>query len=133
MLLRLAIVLLFIVAGTAAFAGLRRWHMGRITAVAAPNALPTLLYFASETCLVCPAQEQHVQMAMVDWNGRLSLQKINVDHEPDKATRYGILSLPTTILLDSSGSVQQINYGLTNAHKLRSQFKSLNESKIFGD
>ena len=46
---------------------------------------------------------------------------IDTDTEPETAQRFGVMTLPTTILVDDNGAVRDVNYGLTNAHKLNKQ------------
>jgi len=124
---RILITGILFLLGTGGFVALRQWHVGWLnrgeTAVSAITSLatPTLLYFRSDTCAVCPTQGRYVEEVVKGWNGRLAIQKIDTDTEPETAQRYGVMSLPTTILIDHNGSVQDINYGLTNARKLNKQ------------
>ena len=84
-------------------------------------ATPTLLELRSETCAACPTQGRDVEEVVQEWNGRVAIHKIDTDNDPETAQRYGVMTLPTTILIDHNGSVQDINYGLTNAHQLNKQ------------
>ena len=58
---------------------------------------------------------------MAGGNGRFTLQSIDVDSQPDKAKEYGVMTLPTTMIIDANGRVKEINYGLTPSHKLQKQ------------
>ncbi|KAA3660041.1 MAG: thioredoxin [Chloroflexi bacterium] len=128
---RIIITGILFLLGTGGFVAFRQMHVGRLnrgeTATSAvlsagvSSLTPTLLYFRSDTCAVCPTQGRYVEEVVKGWNGRLAIQKIDTDTEPETAQRYGVMSLPTTILVDHNGSVQDINYGLTNAHKLNKQ------------
>ena len=117
--------LLFLI-GTGGVMAYKQWHVGQLnreTAVSAFSTLatPTLLYFRSDSCVVCPTQEQYVKQLADVWNGRIAIHKIDADTEPQTAQQYGVMTLPTTIVVDNTGSVRDVNYGLTNAHKLNKQ------------
>lgn len=114
--------------GAGGYVFLKQWHVGRLnkrTAVhkAAAITTPTLLYFRSDNCAACPTQGHYVQEVADWWNGRVAVRKIDTDSEPETAQQYGIMSLPTTMLVDKSGSVRDVNYGLTNAQKLSKQIE----------
>jgi hypothetical protein len=51
--------------------------------------------------------------------------EIDAAQQPDQASRWGILSVPTTILLDPTGKPRHINNGVTSAEKLRRQISEL--------
>ena len=114
--------ILFLI-GTGGFVALKQWHVGRLNRgkLGVSSLTPTLLYFRSDTCAVCPTQGRYVEEVANGWNGRLSIRKIDTDTEPETAQRFGVMTLPTTILVDDNGAVRDVNYGLTNAHKLNKQ------------
>jgi len=123
---RIIITGLLVLISTGGFVALKQWHMGRLNKETAVSPLtsfatPTLLYFRSDSCAVCPAQGRYVEQVAGMWNGRLAIHKIDADSEPQTAQQYGVMTLPTTILVDDSGAVYDVNYGLTNAHKLNKQ------------
>ncbi len=124
---RLLIIVFLALLSTGAFTAYKQTHMRRVNRRVAPLATgqPTLLYFRSDSCAVCPTQSRY--LAGVD-NGRYHLHTINVDHQPDLAHQYGVMTLPTTILLDPTGQVRDINYGLTPPHKLNQQLALLETS-----
>jgi thioredoxin-like negative regulator of GroEL len=127
---RLLIILFLLVISTGVLTAVKQTHMRRVnrrTAVV-PTNQPALLYFRSDTCAVCPTQARYVEQVMANGaggNGRVILHTINVDDQPDQAQRYGVMTLPTTMLLDATGQVRQINYGLTPAPKLAQQLQTL--------
>lgn len=121
---RLLIILFLALLSTGAFTAFKQVQMRRVNRRVAPVATgqPTLLYFRSDSCAVCPTQAKYIEE--VD-NGRYALHTINVDTQPDLARQYGVMTLPTTILLDPAGQVRDINYGLTPPHKLKQQLALL--------
>jgi thioredoxin-like negative regulator of GroEL len=85
---------------------------------------PALLVFTSPTCAPCKLQQMPiVDRLMSDWGDRLDLRVIDVTERPDTASRFGVWSLPTTIVLDADGRVTAINQGVASEHKLAAQFE----------
>ena len=120
---RLLIIGILTVMGTGAFLVFKQWQLNRINqgTTAFAGGKPVLLYFRSDSCGTCPTQSRYLDKLMAGENGRYTIQSINVDTEPDKAKQYGVMTLPTTMILDTSGQVKEINYGLTPSHKLEKQ------------
>ena len=123
MLERLALVLVLAAACVAAYTLFRQLHMRRMQPAAAAGR-PTLLYFRSDSCAVCPTQGRYVDQLAAQW-AELTIERIDAERDPDTAARYRVFSLPTTVLIDGRGQVQHVNYGLTDAHKLGRQLASL--------
>lgn len=122
---RLLIVAGLIVLATAVYWLFKRVQMRRLSAVTARDARPQLLYFASDACAACPTQNRYVEQVAQQWHGRLAIHKIDAEQDREAASRYGVFTLPTTILVDTAGTVREINYGLTNAHKLNQQLAAV--------
>lgn len=94
----------------------------RATAHSNPLRRPELLVFSSPTCAPCKLQQiPIVDRLVVDWADRVAVRVIDVTEEPHLAARYSIFSLPTTIVVDSSGRVEAINQGVASEQKLRKQ------------
>lgn len=131
---RLILVLLLAAMVAGAFQALRTVHGRRISRAVAGSGrtTPTLLYFHSDHCAACPAQGRMLDQLLVTWNGRLTVERIDAEQEPETASRYGVFSLPTTILIDTTGHVQQINYGLTHTTKLEQQLINLDRQLLAG-
>ncbi len=112
----------------------RWWHKRRVQKITRPTAettaetedRPTILYFRGDSCAICPTQSIFLEKLQTEWGAeRFLLRTIDAEKERDTAVAYGILTLPTTILLNGRGDVQQINYGLTNTHKLAQQLEKI--------
>jgi thioredoxin 1 len=126
---RLLITTLLIFIGTGAYVALKRRHVRVLgnfgdleTAV---FHTPTILYFASKSCAACPSQARYLEQLVSLWQDKLEVQKIDAEVEPETAVKYGVFTLPTTILIDQQGDVREINYGLTPTQKLTQQVASL--------
>ena len=112
--------------GTSAYATFKRRHVRVLGDLETEIAqTPTILYFASDSCAACPSQARYLEQLLSLWQEGLVVQKIDTEAEPETAVKYGVFTLPTTILIDQQGDVREINYGLTHTHKLTQQVASL--------
>jgi len=57
--------------------------------------------------------------------GAVHVDTIDADHDSEMVKRYGVLTVPTTVVLDSNGRVHQVNYGLAREHTLLAQIDAL--------
>lgn len=125
LLLSLALTLL----AMALFGVLRRRHRRRasrlLVASAGAGDQPAILYFRSDHCGPCLAQSQHLRQLQRELNDRLAIREIDVERESDLATRYGIVTLPTTLVTDGRGQVKHINYGLAASATLARQLENV--------
>lgn len=131
---RLALVTLFMVAAVVGFYVLRLAHIRRIDQVrhtapaAGTTGRPTLLYFRSDTCAVCPTQSRYIDQLAAVWGDRIAIEQVDATTDPDTAGRYQVFTLPTTVVLDGLGRVQQVNYGLADDRKLARQLAGLSRA-----
>lgn len=125
---RVLLTLILLLAGIAAYAIFRQVHLRRLGQVWVGETVasePTILYFRSDSCAVCPTQHRYLDQLRETWHGRFAVEQIDVDIEQETAVKYGVFTLPTTLVVDGTGAVRQINYGLTNTRKLRRQLETL--------
>ncbi len=86
-----------------------------------------MLVFTSPTCAPCKLQQLPiVDRVLVDWHDKIEVEIIDITENPDVAARYGVWSLPTTIVLDTQRAVVAINRGVAQEYKLREQLASAN-------
>jgi thioredoxin 1 len=62
--------------------------------------LPVLVDFFAEWCEPCHAVAPIVEEIAHEFTGKLRVAKVNTDDSPDTAQRYGILSIPTLVLIE---------------------------------
>jgi thioredoxin-like negative regulator of GroEL len=86
---------------------------------------PSLLYFRSDHCTPCVTQAQFLQQLPEQMTRQIKIEQIDAEKERDLAAKYGVFTLPTTMLVDRQGSVKHVNYGLIDAHRLTSQLESV--------
>lgn len=130
MLERLAISLVLIATLLVAYRLFETRHKARASSATSPRAgevarQPSLLYFRSDHCTPCVTQAQFLQQLPEQMTRRIKIEQIDAEKERDVAARYGVFTLPTTMLVDRQGSVRHVNYGLIDAHKLTSQLESV--------
>jgi len=86
---------------------------------------PALLYFTTPDCAPCrTVQRPAVQKVKQQLGDALEVVEINAQDQPDMARAWGVLSVPTTFVLDRSGKPLHVNHGVTSAEKLLRQMKS---------
>lgn len=125
MLERLILTLTILVLSWLAFQVFQWIHRQKATGAAATLAQPALLYFRSDTCAPCHTQAIFLEQVHQRYRGRVLFEKIDADTDLERARQYGVFTLPTTILVDGQGVVKQINYGLTDSHKLSRQLETI--------
>ena len=90
-----------------------------------PNK-PVIVYFTTPDCAPCKT----VQRPALDRVSKLlgeQLQVIEIDatERPDLARKWGVMSVPTTFLLDARGEARYVNNGVARAEKLMEQLQTL--------
>ena len=65
---------------------------------------PVLVEFWAEWCGPCHVIAPIIEEVAAEYKDKVSVGKLNVDHDPDIAARYGIRSIPS-ILLFKDGQV----------------------------
>lgn len=112
------------------YALLRRWQLTRAGRVAQADpllagvqgGLPVVLYFSSPDCAPCRLQQKPaLERLLADPALQVQVVEVNTLEQPESARRWGVLSVPATIVFDRSGQPQAINYGVAGVSKLREQ------------
>ena len=135
-LLRLLWAAAIIAAGIILFHLGNRWILARAArqpqiAGFPRQGIPTLLYFTTPTCAPCktiqrPAIERLKQMA----GDRLQVVEIDASSQPEVARQWGVLSVPTTFVLDAAGRPRHVNHGVTPVDKLLKEFEDFSDFSI---
>ncbi|RPI94603.1 MAG: thioredoxin [Chloroflexi bacterium] len=112
----------------------RRWQVCRAARLAPCDPLlqllrpgiPAILYFTSPTCVPCKTQQRPaIQRLLSELGDRVQVIEVDALEQPDAADRWGVLSIPTTFILDRQGQPRTVNYGVTRADKLKHQLLGL--------
>ena len=84
--------------------------------------IPTILYFTTPQCAPCQRQQRPAISRLLDELGDgVQVIEVNALEQPDAADRWGVLSVPTTFVLDGRGRPQDVNYGVAATDKLKRQ------------
>ena len=87
---------------------------------------PVLLYFTTPTCAPCKTVQKPAIMQLKEKLGEMfSIVEIDATEQPDMARRWGVLSVPTTFVIDSRGQARYVNHGVARADKLLKQLNGL--------
>ncbi len=134
MLERLLILTTLAAAGVAMYMLLRRWQVWRGGRVAPRDpvlasmrpGVPAILYFTTPHCAPCRMQQRPALRRLQDELGDgVQVIEVNALEHPDAADRWGVLSVPTTFVLDRAGRPQGVNHGVAGTDKLKQQITRL--------
>jgi thiol-disulfide isomerase/thioredoxin len=90
---------------------------------------PVLLYFTTPTCAPCKTVQRPAIRRLQEMTGdHLQVVEIDASAQPDLASQWGVMSVPTTFIIDASGAPRHINYGVASTEKLLQQFRNVLES-----
>ena len=81
-----------------------------------------ILAFSSDDCRQCHQLQAPVLRRVIEARGdAVTVIDIDAPASPELTERYQVLTLPTTVMLDSKGKTHAVNYGFTNAYSLLKQ------------
>ena len=78
---------------------------------------PVLVDFWASWCMPCKMMTPIVEEIAKEKEGKIKVYKINIDEEPDLATKYGVMSIPT-FLVFKDGKVVNSSVGVQDKQKL---------------
>ena len=90
-----------------------------------PNK-PVLVYFTTPDCAPCKTiQRPAINRVSHVLGEELEVIEIDATERPDLAKAWGVMSVPTTFVLDTRGEARFVNNGVARAEKLLEQIKTL--------
>jgi len=81
-----------------------------------------LIDFWAEWCAPCKMMTPVIEELALDYEGKATIAKINIDEEGDLATKYGVNSIPT-LLVFKDGEVAKKFVGVTKKDELEKALK----------
>jgi thioredoxin-like negative regulator of GroEL len=91
-----------------------------------PAGIPTLMYFTTPTCAPCKTVQRPAIERIKQLLGEcLRIIEVDASVQTELATQWGVMSVPTTFILDETGRPRHINHGVTSAEKLLKQLEAL--------
>jgi thiol-disulfide isomerase/thioredoxin len=110
---------------------IRRASSNRIDLPSYQPGIPAILYFTTPECAPCKTvQRPAIQWVKERFGDKLSVVEVNAQERPDLASEWGVLSVPTTFILDPEGKTRHINHGVTRADKLMQQVAEFEDYSI---
>lgn len=95
-----------------------------------PNK-PVIVYFTTPDCAPCKTVQRPALNRVSQLLGeRLEVVEIDATQRPDLARIWGVMSVPTTFLLDARGEARFVNNGVTRAEKLMEQLDTFSDFVI---
>ncbi len=92
--------------------------------------MPILLYFTMPTCIPCKtAQRPAIQRLQEKIGEKIQVIEIDASTKPEIAKQWGVLSVPTTFIIDTNGQARHVNHGVAPADKLLLQFSEFLEPR----
>ena len=90
-----------------------------------PNK-PTIIYFTTPDCAPCKTVQRPALEKLISLLGeKLHVIEIDATQQPEVAKTWGVMSVPTTFLLNSRGEACYVNNGVARVEKLMEQIQTL--------
>jgi thioredoxin 1 len=87
---------------------------------------PVLVYFTTPDCVPCKTvQRPAIERVSHMLGEKLEVVEINAYDQPELAQTWGVMSVPTTFVLDARGEARYVNNGVARAEKLLEQIQTL--------
>ena len=93
------------------------------------NGKPIILYFTTPDCLPCKTIQRPALRKLKHTIGENNLQIVEVDatEEAQLANQWGVVSVPTTFMIDPQGKLKYVNHGVAREEKLLKQLENLSK------
>jgi thiol-disulfide isomerase/thioredoxin len=86
--------------------------------------IPAIVYFTTPTCAPCKTYQRPMLRKMQEKMGEwLQVIEIDASTQPELAQEWGVVSVPTTFVIDAKGEPKFVNHGIASAEKLLQQLE----------
>jgi thiol-disulfide isomerase/thioredoxin len=101
--------------------GLKEFRPGR----------PAVLYFTMEGCIPCRTTQRPALGLLREMTAsQVQIIEVDVVAQADLANEWGVLSVPTTFIIDQEGQPRQVNHGVALTEKLLDQLEKASGRKL---
>jgi len=84
----------------------------------------SIIDFFAEWCMPCLMLAPIVEEMAVKFKGKIEFAKVNIDDNPELASKYSVMSIPTLIVFKKGKEVERIT-GAMNAEQFEEKLKKL--------
>ncbi len=85
---------------------------------------PAIVYFTTPACAPCKTiQRPAIEKLKLTLGERLQVFEVDASAKPELAQAWGVLSVPTTFVIDSEGTPRHVNHGVATTEKLSHQLE----------
>ncbi len=93
-----------------------------ITSFHAARADALVLTFGTPGCVPCKTVQRPALDALLErFPGQVTVAEVDALQTPDLAQRFGILTVPSTVVIGSDGEIRAINHGTATTDRLAAQ------------
>lgn len=90
-----------------------------------------ILYFTMPGCVPCQTTQKPALARLKEiTGGRVQVIEVDAMQRPDLAESWGVLSVPTTFVIDSKGEPRRVNHGVALAEKLLEQLEQVEDRPL---
>lgn len=90
-----------------------------------------ILAFSSEGCKQCHTLQLPALQRLQKARGEeIEIVEIDAPAAPELVKRYRVMTVPSTVVLNTVGEVHAVNYGFANFDKLSRQLDELRETRL---
>ena len=72
------------------------------------SEVPVLVDFWAEWCGPCKAIGPTIEQLATEYDGKAKVRKLDIDHDGDIASRYGVMSIPALLVFKGGKVVDQL-------------------------
>lgn len=127
---RIAIVVVIVIVAVMVYRLWVRYQLRNVATITTTDPIlisvrpgvPTIVYFTTPSCVPCRTQQQPaLEQLRHDLNDHIQIFKIDATQDPATAERWGVMTAPTTFILDENLKPRHVNYGVADTRKLKAQ------------
>ena len=128
---RLALALILMSVGFAAWRLFTRGQLARAARLGAardpllhgvPDGVPAILYFTTPTCAPCRLQQTPaLERLKGELGDAVHVVRVDATEQPDAASRWGVVSVPTLFVLGRDGAARHVHNGVVSDHILKQE------------